>query len=81
MRLHNIQEAKRQGPNGWFLINSRHERIEAVTDKNFDRMSRDYAIPNPGVGYLGFVDDTGNITHHLMTNLGNQIGTIPGKPW
>lgn len=79
MKLKQVQSKKQ--PGGWFLINARHQRVHAVTDRNFDELSQDYSIPRPGDGYLGFVDSRGEITHYLMTNRANQIGTIPGKPW
>ena len=81
MRLKQIKTEKPKKLGGWFLLNSRHQRVTAVTDANFDKMSRDYASPRPGDGYLGFVDSKGEVTHHLMTNHANQIGTVSGKPW
>lgn len=79
--LAKVVEARGRTPGGWFLLNTKHQRVKAVTDKNFDELSRLYASPRPGDGYLGFVDSTGEVTHHLMTNHANQIGTVPGKPW
>lgn len=79
MKIHDIKKTKKSG--GWFLINSLHKPIRPVTDANFTEMSAFYANPKDGDGYLGFVDSKGEITHHLTTNQGNQIGTVPGKPW
>ena len=81
MRLKQIKKEKPKKQGGWFLINSLHKPLEAVTDRNFTEMSAFYASPRPGDGYLGFVDSKGEVTHHLKTYPGNQIGTVPGKPW
>ena len=81
INLAKVVEAQSRKTSGWFLINSLHEPIRPVTDGNFTEMSAFYASPKAGDGYLGFIDSKGNITHYLMTNHANQIGTVPGKPW
>ena len=79
--LARVVEARGRKPGGWYLINSQHQPIEAVNSDNYDDMTAFYANPKAGDGYLGFIDGEGEITHHLTTNQGNQIGTVPGKPW
>jgi len=81
MRLKQLTPKKTKKPGGWFLLNADHKPIEAVNSDNYDDMTAFYANPHPGQGYIGFIDRTGEVSHHLTTNQARQVVTVSGKPW